>query len=227
MTRSTAYTWHAFTIVELLVTITIIATLIGIIVPAVSSARQTARRTQCITRLREVGIAASMYLQAEKSGLPSLNNEPEDGHWQYNYIIWDGRDFDHNFGPMIETNLFPDMRVLYCPTQESPFHQLNTFVNPWPVKQLLDTRAGYGRRPRLTGMDLTQVPGHWALFADLFHTPAYVESSHRNGINVCHADGSVRWAGGINLVTNNPMTLPTSLIDNPTMMQIWEQLDAK
>ncbi|HKQ49663.1 MAG TPA: type II secretion system protein [Phycisphaerae bacterium] len=215
-----------FTIIELLVVMAVISLLTTILLPALSNARRSARRTECSAHLREIGLAASMYLQAEKT-FPSLNNEPEDGHWQYNYVIWDGRDFDHNFGPMVQTNLFPDMQVPYCPTQESPYHRLNTFVNPWPVKQLLDTRAGYGRRPRVTGMDVTQMPVGWALYADLFHTPDYIASDHRSGINAAHVDGSVRFVSNFESLIDNDMTLPTSLIDNPTMMKIWTRLDSK
>lgn len=224
--RTTPVISSGFTIIELLVVMAVISLLTTILLPALSNARRSARRTECSAHLRELGLAASMYLQSEKT-FPSLNNEPEDGHWQYNYVIWDGRDLDHNFGPMVATNLFPDMRILYCPTQESPYHRFNTFVNPWPVKQLLDTRAGYGRRPKVTGMDVTQMPVGWGLYADLFHTPDYIASNHQRGINVEHVDGSVRFVSNFELLIDNDMTLPTSLIDNPTMMKIWTRLDSK
>ncbi|MFW6058529.1 MAG: DUF1559 domain-containing protein [Phycisphaeraceae bacterium] len=56
----------AFTLVELLVVISITALLIALLLPALRAARESARSAQCMSNLRQVGIAMHSYLHSEK-----------------------------------------------------------------------------------------------------------------------------------------------------------------
>ena len=63
-------TRKAFTLIELLVVMVIIALLVGLLLPALGRAREEARKTQCRSNLRQIGLAMNIYANDNKGWTP-------------------------------------------------------------------------------------------------------------------------------------------------------------
>src|SRR6476660_5546979 len=70
MRRARAHRRSGFTLLELLVSVSIIALLAAILLPAIMQARASTRRTVCASNLRQWSLAVRMYADAHHGRLP-------------------------------------------------------------------------------------------------------------------------------------------------------------
>jgi prepilin-type N-terminal cleavage/methylation domain-containing protein/prepilin-type processing-associated H-X9-DG protein len=125
-----------FTLVELLVVIAIIGVLVGLLMPAVQSAREAARRMQCSSHLRQMTLAMANYESAHKSFppggkrdsdfsiqarlLPFMEQTSLHNQFDYSQIAWLGTHNAKFPNAMFVDAFAVPVSIFLCPSDPAP-----------------------------------------------------------------------------------------------------------
>lgn len=229
-----------FTLMDILVSIAVIAILIGMLLPRLSTVHETARRVSCQSNVRQIGIGMMTYANDWQGWLPPSVYMPEGinrssvAPQNMNTLrtaggAWDG------MGLLYQREYLGAHKVFYCPSHrgEKPYSKYSElFVNN-PGGEILSNYHFRGEGPSGHGpngpttRNLDKIdPAFSSLISDSMQLRS--DYSHKVGANFFRADLSVHWFSdpGSQLVRELPNTKDEADSDVTYIPDLWNKFDA-
>lgn len=142
------WTECGFTLIELLVVISLVALLIALLLPALKKAKETARRTVCLSNQHQLNTALQVYANEQDGYFPPMGPHAN-AQGTFNCSCYCARDSFGSFwgghegwtgmGLMFMTEVVNDPRPFYCPSQRAPnfIYPKAWLANPEPSFRFL------------------------------------------------------------------------------------------
>jgi len=199
-------------LIELLAVMAVVAVLVALLFPVLSTMRENANRAKCMSNLKQIGVGVTMYTQEHDYWLPSSSNG-QASLWTEAvapYIL--GNDFTANedvSNPAVLEKRRSIMSVFLCPSTahgDLRTRSEGSAGNYGPTNYAYCNRCGMQLTGDYGGVNLLRVskPSAAVLIADAgvrswmptcaeFYDQHEMGTLHRGGANLLYLDGHVGW----------------------------------
>ena len=214
--------------------IAIIAVLIGILLPALGASRDASRKVVCRSNLRSVHQMFHVFATDRDGAVPIGYRG---GRYQWNTMVYSGTSSKYVlYGRLYLEGLMDSPSVFYCPAETAAEQAFDTPINPWPPGSPgVNVQGGYAMAP-LSDSGFAELPpvmprldalGFRGILSDGVGLPDRLDSRHRTGVNVLHADSGVTWVERSRIASDLDACTGISPAFNPQQGAIWAELDKR